>query len=40
MWEIGEPYIPFAFLDEQSPPDRIRIEVSWDPSAGTWDEEQ
>lgn len=33
--EIGEPYIPFSMLGTP-PPDRMRIDVAWDRSVGTW----
>lgn len=34
-WEIGEPYVPFALLPEPVP-ERLRVEVRWDRSAGSW----
>lgn len=36
-WEIGEPYIPYELLPNSSV-QRVRIEVEWDRSAGTWNE--
>src|SRR6266568_4800894 len=32
-WESGEPYVPYALLPTP-PPDRLRLEVRWDRSAG------
>jgi len=37
-WEIGEPYVPYAILPAP-PPERLRLEVRWDRSAGTWSDE-
>lgn len=34
-WELGEPYVPYTILPTPSP-ERLRIEVRWDRSAGTW----
>ena len=34
-WEIGEPYVPYTVL-AAPPPERLRLEVRWDRSAGTW----
>jgi len=36
-WELGEPYVPYALLPTP-PPARLRLEVHWDRSAGTWSE--
>jgi hypothetical protein len=41
LWEIGKPYIPYEILDSVSPgtvPERLRIEVVWDYTAGTWED--
>lgn len=40
-WEVGKPYIPYEILEKVSPgtsPDRLRIEVHWDYTAGIWEE--
>lgn len=37
-WELGEPYVPYAVLPAPSP-ERVRLEVRWDRSAGTWSDE-
>lgn len=37
-WEMGEPYVPYAILSSPVP-DRLRVEVRWDRSAGTWGDE-
>jgi hypothetical protein len=34
-WEIGEPYIPYGLLEPRIP-ERLRLDVHWDWSAGTW----
>jgi hypothetical protein len=36
-WELGEPYIPFAMLSVPVPK-RLRLDVHWDRTAGTWAE--
>ena len=36
-WQIGEPYIPYGLLPNPSV-QRLRVDVEWDRSAGTWDE--
>lgn len=37
-WELGEPYVPYTVLPTP-PPERLRLEVRWDRSAGTWSDE-
>jgi len=37
-WEIGEPYVPYTVLPTP-PPERLRLEVRWDRSEGTWGDE-
>ena len=37
-WEIGEPYVPYTVMPTP-PPERLRLEVRWDRSAGTWSDE-
>lgn len=37
-WEIGEPYVPYTVL-QAPPPERLRLEVRWDRSAGTWSDQ-
>ncbi len=37
-WEIGESYVPYAVLPTPSP-GRLRLEVRWNRSAGTWADE-
>ncbi len=41
LWEIGQPYIPYEILEKVTPgtiPERLRIEVMWDYTAGTWED--
>ena len=40
-WEISQSYVPYEILESVSPgtiPSRLRIEVQWSYSAGTWEE--
>lgn len=42
-WEMSQSYVPYEILDSVSPgsiPDRLRIEVKWSYSAGTWEDHQ
>jgi hypothetical protein len=36
-WQLGEPYIPLTLLPADLP-ERLRVEVRWDRTGGTWDE--
>jgi hypothetical protein len=35
-WQVGEPYIPYGLLPTPTS-NRLRLEIEWDTSAGTWD---
>ena len=37
-WETGEPYVPYSLLPTPTPA-RLRLEVQWDRSEGTWGDE-